>query len=296
MNPIFPYCLRETGLAWAAAFLVCYAPIGSAAAGTDGNMVLRFVKSHKIADPAHDFTEVSGLSLAQGGGFWSVSDDTARLFHLDDEGKIRKKSSLPSDPGLEGVALDPAGGRLLTVREDTSEILAIAQDGTLTRHSILAMDGADGLAVYFSASDTNDGLEGITVDPESGAVFVIKERTPRLLIEISPDLTSIRRVITLTEAAGFASDQADDDRLDVSGLEWDPSRQGLWITSDTGKAIFLFSMSTLHAKGWALLSDDKGKPHRVSNAEGVALAADGRSVFVVTDDGNKSRLLEYRID
>jgi uncharacterized protein YjiK len=296
MNPLFHSRLPKAALAGALAGLFVVAAPGFAGADTPERLALRFVQSHKIADKAHDFTEVSGLALARDGGFWSVSDDTARVFRLDDEGKVRKKASLPAEPGLEGVALDPAGGRILVVREDTSEILALAEDGSLTRHSILAMDGADALALYFSASDANDGLEGITVDPASGTVFVVKERTPRLLIEIEPDLTRVRRVIPLTEAAGFASDQADEDHLDVSGLAWDASREALWMTSDTGKAIFLFSLSTLQARGWALVNKDKDRTHRVSNAEGVALSADGRTLFVVTDDGDRSRLLEYRID
>jgi uncharacterized protein YjiK len=272
------------------------AAVGVAAAELPQDMSLRFVEARKIADRSHDFTEVSGLSLARDGGFWAVSDNAARLFHLDEDGKVRNKSSPDGEPGLEGVALDLAGGRILVVREDTSEILAIAEDGTVTRHPILAMDGEDDLAAQFSASDANDGLEGIAVDPASGTVFVVKERSPRLLIVIEPDLARIRRVIPLTRAAGFASDQADDDRLDVSGLEWDGLRQGLWMTSDTGKAIYFLDLATATARGWALVTDGKGKPHRVSNAEGVALGGDGRALFVVTDDGKESRLIEYRID
>ncbi|MFZ7093934.1 SdiA-regulated domain-containing protein [Primorskyibacter sp. 2E233] len=296
MTPLFPSPLQKAALAGTLAALFCAAAPGFAGPDTPERVVLRFIQSHKIADKEHDFTEVSGLALAQEGGFWSVSDDTARVFRLDDKGKVRKKASLPSEPGLEGVSPDPAGGRILVVREDTSEILALAEDGIVTRHSIQEMDGAADLAMYFSASDANDGLEGITVDPATGTVFVLKERTPRLLIEIEPDLSRVRRIVPLTETAGFASDQADDDHLDVSGLEWDASRQALWITSDTGKAIFLFSLSTLQARGWALVREDKGKTRRVSNAEGVALGVDGQTIFVVTDDGNDSRLLEYRID
>jgi uncharacterized protein YjiK len=270
--------------------------VGTAAAKMSEHMTLRFVGSHKIADRPHAFTEVSGLSLARDGGFWSVSDNAARLFQLDEDGKIRHASSPDAEPGLEGVALDVAGGRILVVREDTREILAWAEDGTVTRHPILGMDGGNGLAAHFLDSDANDGLEGITVDATSGAVYVIKERAPRLLIEIAPDLAKVRRVISLTEAAGFASDAAGDDHLDVSGLAWDGPRQGLWMTSDTGKAIYFFDLATSQARGWALVTDEKGKQQRVSNAEGVALGDGGRVLFVVTDDGKDSRLIEYRIE
>jgi uncharacterized protein YjiK len=274
---------------WAVSF-------GSAVSGSSEDIQLRFAGSERIADRDHDFTEVSGLSLARDGGFWSVSDNAARLFRLDEAGQVQARTSLDAETDLEGVALDVAGGRILAVRESTTEILAFADDGRFVRHPLLSMEGAGLLAPRFSARDERDGLEGISVDPESGTVYVLKERRPRLLIEISTDLAAVRRVIPLTESAGFASDMADDDRLDVSGLAWDARRRGLWITSDTGKALYFFSLDGLQARGWALVEEAGENPGRVSNAEGVALSSDGKTVFVVTDDGKNSRLLTYRTD
>lgn len=266
------------------------------AADSRETMVLRFADARKIADRSNNFTEVSGLSLARDGGFWAVSDDTARLFSLDAKGNLHIRSSLDAETGMEGVALDLARERILAVREDTSEILAVSDDGRLTRHPVLAMDGASGLAAHFSPEDVNDGLEGITVNPDTGAVFMAKERGPRLLIEIGPDLDEVRRIVHLTGSTGFTSDQADDDHLDVSGLAWDSRRQGLWITSDTGKTIYFFDFDTMQAKGWALMYENSGKLRRVSNAEGVAVSVDGETIFVVTDDDRNSRLLTYEID
>lgn len=270
--------------------------LGYAVSGPPDDIQLRFEHSEEIADRSHDFTEVSGLSLASDGGFWAVSDDTARLFRLDESGKVQKKLSVDAKPGLEGIARDIAGRRVLAVREDTTEILVFPEVGGMIRHPVLSMAGAGGLAPHFSADDENDGLEGITTDPETGTVYVIKERRPRLLIKIAPDLERVQQVIALTERIGFASDHADDDHLDVSGLAWDAGRRGLWITSDTGKALYFFSMDRMQARAWGLW-DDKGKtPGRVANAEGVALGAGGQTLFVVTDDGRNSRLLTYRID
>lgn len=269
---------------------------GFSASAKSETIVLRFVSSDKVADRSQDFTEVSGLSLSDNGGFWTVSDGTARLFSLDEEGKIQKTETLRAEPGLEGVTFDLATGRILTVREDTSEILDVAPGGRITRHPILAMEGAGSLAEIFAERDTNDGLEGITIDPETGTVFVVKERRPRLLIEVSPDLSQVRRVVPLTAPAGFVSDRAQDDRLDVSGLAWDRQRQGLWITSDTGQALYFFCFATMQARGWPLMRESGGKTHRVKNAEGVALSLDGQTIFIVTDDGKDSRLLTYRID
>jgi uncharacterized protein YjiK len=295
MIPLSRSCLHTVALGALATFFLSV-DYGFSAPTKHEHMMLRFVSSDKIADRSHDFTEVSGLSLSENGGFWAVSDGAARLFSLDDAGKVQRKDSLRAMPGLEGVAFDASGGRILAVREDTSEILDLAQDGRVTRHPILAMQGAGSLAEHFAATDANDGLEGITIDPETGTVFVVKEREPRLLIEISPDLTQVLGIVPLTGSAGFVSDGAKDDRLDVSGLAWDGPRHGLWITSDTGQAIYFFCFATMKARGWALMREAGGKSRRVENAEGVALSLDGQTIFIVTDDGIDSRLLTYRID
>lgn len=256
---------------------------------------LTLIDSREISDPSARFTEVSGLSLAEGGGFWSVSDNAALLFLLDEKGKTHKKSSLPAETGLEGITEDIAGHRLLAVREDTSEILSVTRDGTISRFALLSMEGARPLAPYF-AFDDNNGLEGITLNPDTGAVFVLKERNPRLLIEISPDLSRVVGVLQLTSAIGFVSAAAGDDHLDVSGLDWDTQRGGFWITSDTGEAVFFLDAATFTAHGWVLMDAKKKKLEPVRNAEGVAVSADGNTLYVVTDDGKKSRLLSYRID
>lgn len=296
MRAVTGQCAHKRRIAGALAVPLWVMSLGHAVSGSPDDIQLRFERSEEIADRGHDFTEVSGLSLDSDGGFWAVSDDTARLFRLDDVGKIQKKLSLEAMPGLEGIALDIAGRRVLAVKEDTTEILAFPEDGGMTRHPVLSMVGAGGLAPYFSAADQNDGLEGISIDPESGAVYVIKERRPRLLIEIAPDLARVQRVIALTNSIGFASDSADEDHLDVSGLAWDAGRRGLWITSDTGKALYFFSLDRMQAWAWGLVDEDSKTPGRVSNAEGVALGTDGQTLFVVTDDGKNSRLLTYRIN
>ena len=295
MVPMSRSCLHKFVLA-ALVMLFLSGGYGFSAPAKSETIVLRFVSSDKVAVRSQDFTEVSGLSLSDNGGFWAVSDGTARLFSLDEAGKVRKKEILHAEPGLEGVAFDPAGGRILTVREDTSEILDVAPDGRITRHPILAMEGAGSLAAHFTESDPNDGLEGITIDPETGTVFVVKERDPRLLIEVAPDFSQVRRIVPLTASAGFVSDRAPDDRLDVSGLAWDGQRQGLWITSDTGQALYFFCFATMQARGWSLMREAGGKSRRVVNAEGVALSLDGQTIFIVTDGGKDSRLLTYRIN
>lgn len=267
---------------------------GFAASTPPERMSLVFLSSEKVFDAAKGFTEPSGLGLASEGGFWSVSDSAANLFRLDDTGKKLRAEERPVASGLEGVVEDTKRQRLLSVQEDTTEILLIEGE-RVSRIALLSLAGADQLNQFF-ASDENDGLEGITVEPKTGTVFVLKERAPRLLIEISSDLTTIRRAIRLSRENGFAPAHGRAEKFDVSGITWDARRNGFWIVSDTGRAIFFFRVNDLYAQGWALREAHGDTFRAVKNAEGVALGPDGTVLHVVTDDKDHSRFLTYRID
>jgi uncharacterized protein YjiK len=133
----------------------------------------------------------------------------------------------------------------------------------------------------------------MAVHPETGGVFVVKERGPRLLLELTPDLRRIRGALELSAEIGFADDETADDRLDLSGLAVDLRRGGLWIVSDTGARAFLLDLATLRARSWPLRD---GNGSRVRNVEGVAVSDDGAVLSVATDDGRKSRLHRYAIE
>ena len=258
---------------------------------------LRFLDSVAVADKKASFREPSGLALAaDGSGFWSVSDETPAVHLLRPDGTLDPSRRIEiGTPDLEGITTDATGGRLLAVSE--AEAVIIVTDiatGTVSRHPLAGLAGWDAVAAVFAASGDTDGLEGIAVHGGTGNVFVIKERAPRLLLELTPDLARIRGALVLDAGRGFEDDLVDDDRLDVSGLASDPLRGGLWIVSDTGARAFLLDLETLQARSWPLLDDDGAA--RIRNAEGVALSADGRVLSVVTDDGARSRLYRYAVE
>jgi uncharacterized protein YjiK len=260
---------------------------------------LRLLDSAPIAMKMAGFDEPSGLSLAAAGdGFWTVSDESSAVFFLGLDGALdpaRRVETGAED--LEGVAEDAAQGRLLALSEREAAILAVdLATGAVSRHPLSSMEGWDAVAAAFSAGDANDGPEGVAVHPRTGAVFVLKERRPRLLLELTPDLGRIRGALTLDAARGFADEETDDDRLDVAGLAVDERRGGLWIVSDTGGRAFLLDLATLQARSWPLPDRDGRKAKRLKNAEGAALSEDGAVLNVVTDDGARSRLYRYAIE
>jgi uncharacterized protein YjiK len=272
---------------------------GTAQAGPPDPPVLRLIDSGKIADRSRGYDEPSGLALGlDGAGYWSVSDDTARIFHLSPEGALMPDPSLPLRlKGLEGVVEDRARSRLLAVREEGAEIVAVGlQDGLLTRHPLNRMAGFDGIASLFGAIRSNNGLEGVTLDPATGEVAVLKESGPRLLIRISADLSTILGAVELTQDRGFACDGTDDPALDVSDLTWDAARKAFWILSDEGACVFLYDPARGIASAVTLPGPADHPDRPPKNPEGIALNPEGRELRIVTDDGKDSRLFILSIE
>lgn len=273
--------------------------IGDSAFADCGNPTIRFLESDRIADKSQGFSEPSGLSLTEDGQhFLSVSDDTAALFLLDPDGTLRQRQDLAlNSSDLEGVALDTAGKRILAVSEGTASIVVIdAKSGDVDEIALSDIDGYKQAKRSFKKSDPNDGLEGIAVDAKRDRVFILKEKRPRVLLELSADLTKILRVTELTSDLGFADDDQSDRKLDVSGLAIDAPTGCLWIVSDKAERLFLFDPAGDNpAQSYPLDWLDDAKPRAIKNAEGIAHQAETDRLYIVNDKGKASRLFTFEV-
>lgn len=255
---------------------------------------IHYLETQHILEKSEDYNEPSGLALASDGKhFWTVSDNTDALYLLGLDGDLKPSHTIHLGvSGLEGIASDEPRGRLIAIAEDSAEVIEVLiKTGEIHRFRLADMQGYDKISTAFETSDPNNGLEGITVNPASGAVFLLKENQPRMMIELSPDLTSIRGALELTAKLGFVSDRVFDTELDVAGLDYDPDRNAFWIVSDTGECLYLFDPLKGKAHAWPLLHANG----RVKNAEGVALADGGTRLMVVTDDDKGSRMYSYEV-
>ena len=270
----------------AALALLC-APIGFSTAVSA--LELEYVSHIPLYFPEIDLTEPSGLAVdPEGSGFWIVSDTTHTVFRLDANGDIAAyigRDDRMRD--LEGVAHDVAQRRLLMVSERTGSIVAVSLDPP---HRTAVVD----IAALPSPADLSDaledrqnGLEGIAVNAETGTVLVLKERSPRLLVEMTPSLDRVISVRALNDILP--------DGEDVSGLAVDSKRRGIWILSDVGKSVYFLPDHDAAIDTIDLFWMDGTKKRALKNAEGAALSPDGRSLFVVTDDEWKSVLVHYAI-
>jgi len=109
------------------------------------------------------------------------------------------------------------------------------------RQRLADMAGYDAIAHYFVGGKANKGLEGITWNQETGTIFVMKEGIPGLLVEVSPDLRTIRNHRLLNAENGFRDAEVSAEDLDFSDICHDRSRDRFWIISDKAKRLFLGS-------------------------------------------------------
>ncbi len=254
-----------------------------------GALDLEYVSQLPLHFPEIGLTEPSGLAVApDGSGIWIVSDESRAVFKLDADREI--SAFLVQDDrmrDLEGVAADASQERLLMVSERTSSIVVVSLGSP---HSVDAVDVsamATSGELGGALEDPDDGLEGIALEPETGAIFILKERNPRLLIEVA---SSLDRIVSTRNLDSVLPDDED-----VSGLTVDPLRNGLWIVSDVGKSVHFLPDQETTAVTFELFWRDGERKHPLDNAEGVALSPDGNSLFVVSDDGRNSRFIEYEI-
>ncbi len=75
----------------------------------------------------------------------------------------------------------------------------------------------------------NSGLEGITWNSDLSRFYLLKEKSPGLLIQVSADLKTIQACQTLTY-----------NNADYADVSYDSTRHKYWIVSDEGKSVALY--------------------------------------------------------
>ncbi len=167
-----------------------------------------FLNSYKTKVP-----EPSDLALSYDRkAVWTVSDETNKAYLISFEGKILKTIKLKSE--------DPEG---ITVIDDTTLAVVFERKRTLVK---ITTKGKELERKTFKElkGDLNSGLEGVTYNPNNKHFFMVNEKSPRLFIELDPDLNIIqKKEITYAK--------------DYSGIFYDKEKDRLWIISDESSMI-----------------------------------------------------------
>jgi uncharacterized protein YjiK len=274
-------------------------PAGNVSGVGELSFSLTYLDRVSIKDEEVGLEEPSGLALSDGkNALWTVSDDTKSIFKLKLDGELQKdKSFVIAEKGLEGIALNRTGEFLLVIKEDDNEIIKINVDtqAIVDRKRLADMEGFDAVAHYFSGGGANKGLEGITWNEETGTIFVLKEGLPGLLVEVTPDLQSIKSDQLLSEDNGFRDNDVSDDELDFSGICYDQKRSRFWIVSDKAKRLYLYDGKANAVIQSSTLGFGKdGEYREIEKAEGVAVDADSDRLFIVSDEEARLYVFDIR--
>ena len=118
------------------------------------------------------------------------------------------------------------------------------------------------------------GLEGITIDPETGHIFVIAEKNNPELIELTVDGIELFRT-----TLNFSSD--------VSGICFHPVWNNLFIVSDEGFSLNEVTKSGEFLRSWYIPLDQ---------AEGVTFGETENKIYMVADRGGKLYDFDFNFD
>ena len=226
-------------------FLVC--------CGSGKDQKLKIVEEYKLKVP-----EPSGLALSvDGKSLWTVSDQTSMVYLISLKGKIEKSFAVDAED-LEGVAVI-SDTSIVVVAERTREVIFLNNEGKEYFRKKLLYDDYD-----------NNGLEGITINKNNGHIFVVKEKKPKVLIELDNKLKEVNRT-----KIHFAND--------LSGLDFINETNDLWIISDE---------SRLAAK---CSQDGKVKEKynvTIEQIEGIAVDPASNIIYLVSDKNEKLYILK----
>ena len=205
---------------------------------------LSFSVAEKIPVP-----EPSGLDLAFDEiGFWIVSDQNSNVYLIDSWGKVVKSFKVNGED-LEGITVID-DSTIALVLERTREVVILDTYGIELKRAKLDLEG-----------ELNNGLEGISYDPEEKKFFVLNEKKPRLLLTLDENLNEIKR-----DTLNFAKD--------VSGIFFDAVDKNLWILSDESQRIFKTDLSGNPIEEFKI---------KITQPEGITLNKARTKLFVVSD-------------
>lgn len=194
--------------------------------------------------------EASGMAIYKDGTFLSVSDSTSQAYVFSMEG-IVLKTLVYVGKDLEGVVYIPGDEIIFVLEENSDEVVQLDTNGLEQGR----------FKVPLEKENPKHGLEGISYNPENKHLYVISEKLPARLFELSLDGELLHEY-----DLNFAED--------YSSVFYDPIIDRLWILSDDSETLTRTTLT-----GAPEITYDT----RVKKGEGLVVDSESSRVYIITD-------------
>jgi len=194
-------------------------------------------------------SEPSDLSYdADTNSFWTVSDNTNKIYKLDMDGHIVEELPFVGED-LEGIFYDSTSQSLWVAEEGTSQIVNVSLAGEELQSYNLPIP-----------TGTNSGLEGICFN-NSGNICLVKEKNPGVYYRLNQSFA-----VDLEIELDFAGDYA--------AITYDTERECFWIVSDQNQRVYLWTEADGVINEFSL---------PFSKPEGICLIPNSQLIYFVSD-------------
>ncbi len=219
---------------------------------------------HHFAPLYYDLIETYTLAVRRPSGLtydpttdslWVVEDRGGEIYQIEKRGEDFLETIDIKSDDMEGIAYNPETDTFFIAEERKRAIFEVDRKGKIL--NTLEID------IQYDEVDTNRGFEGVTFDPESKHLFVVNEKNPVAVLEITPDGKIVNSFEVRAE--------------NLSGICLDSSRGELLVLSPGSKMGMIF---TKDGKLQSSVDIDIPKPG------GIAID-DERYIYVVCEDTQK---------
>ncbi len=220
-----------------------------------------------------DIEDPSGLDVDETGDyFWMVSDNPGgSIYKITKTGDIVNVLDVGGED-MEGITQHPNNRLLYVVEERSREIVIFDTSG----------NEIDRYKVDVEMTNLNDGLEGITINPENDHIFVVNKRLPRALIEMN--VTAGARLDQIRYTPMNFGAEEDADGLSLAGLFFDNVDGVLWMVSDEARAVFVLDLDGRPLAAYDAFEKD---------LESIALIRDDNRIYLASDGNHTLFAFEF---
>ncbi|MFQ5957159.1 MAG: SdiA-regulated domain-containing protein [Candidatus Brocadiales bacterium] len=174
---------------------------------------------------------------------WVVEDRGGGIYKIQKRGEDILGAIVFTSEDLEGIAYNPSSKTFFLAEERKRFILEIDKKGTLLK----TID----VPIEYDKTDVNNGFEGVTFDPASKHLFVVNEKNPVAVLEVTHDAEIVNSFeVDVKDLSGICLDNRTGNLLVISH----ESQMVMEFTKD-GKLVSSFMLDVSKPEGIAIDND-----------------------------------------